>query len=453
MKRAPRLLWIIPALLLSAGLLKATLPQTTIGLWTSAASLSQSRSNASAVILSDGRILITGGDGSSGVLQSAELFGTNGYVSLAAAMNVPRSGHFAVVLIDGRVLVGGGNSSGGGTTNSAEIYDPSADSWTQTSPMTSARANATAALLQDGTVLIAGGDNSGVPSNTIEIFDPSSGNFSFAGTLSSPRTKHAIAVLQDGRVLIVGGFDGTNPLASSEIFDPTANTVSAGPSLATARYAHSATTLLDGRVVVIGGAGPGSNGTVDLASAEIFDPATTAFSAAGANLATARQGHQAFLLPNNNNVLIVGGSSGGTAVTASELFMPQVSAQGVWSSSITASGANVTGRFAAVGSAMKQDGLLLAVGGSDASGNPLASTELYAFSTLKTDQADYAPGSIVTITGSGYWTLQDSMTVTSTMTISAGTLDRALECHAIPAPDHRSIFLNQCLLLGPRLSL
>ncbi len=88
-------------------------------------------------------------------------------------------------------------------TNSAEIYDPTADSWTQTNPMTSARANATAVLLQDGTALIAGGDNSGNPSNAFEIFDSSSGNFNFAGTLSSPRTKHAVAVLQDGRVLYV----------------------------------------------------------------------------------------------------------------------------------------------------------------------------------------------------------------------------------------------------------
>src|SRR5205085_7599478 len=113
----------------------------------------------------------------------------------------------------------------------------------QTNPTTSARANATAALLQDGTVLIAGGDNSGVPNNTIEIFDPSSGNFTFAATLSSPRTKHAMTMLHDGRVLIVGGYDGTNPLASSDIFDPSTRNISAGPNLATARYAHSAPTF------------------------------------------------------------------------------------------------------------------------------------------------------------------------------------------------------------------
>ena len=407
MNNAKRL-WVLIALLAFAGILRATLPQTMVGTWTSAPSLLQARANAAAVMLSDGRILITGGDAGSGALQSAEIFGTSGVVSAAGSMNVSRSGHFAVVLGDGRVLVGGGNSSGGGATNSAEIYDPSNDSWTQTSPMTQGRAGATAALLQDGRVLIAGGDNSGTPSNTVEIFDPSTGNFTFAGTLSSPRTRHAMAVLQDGRVLIVGGSDGTNPLASSDIFDPATGNVSSGPSLATARYGHSATTLLDGRVAVIGG----TDGANDLASAEIYDPATGGVSNAGAALATAREGHQAFLLANNNNVLIVGGTSGGAAVAASELFIPQISSSGVWSSSFSATGANVAARTAAVGSAMQQDGLLLAAGGNDASGNALASTELYAFPTVKTDQADYAPGSIVTITGSGW---QPGETVTLTL--------------------------------------
>ena len=403
MNRAPKLLWILLALICSAGILQASLPPTTIGAWTSAVNLSQARTNAASVLLSDGRILITGGDGGSGALNSAEFFTPSGTVTAAGSMNVARSGHFAVALSDGRVLVGGGNSSGGGTTNSAEIYDPTADSWTQIGPMTAARANSSAALLQDGRVLIAGGDNSGVPSNTIEVFDPSTGNFSFAGTLSSPRTKQAMAVLQDGRVLIVGGFDGTNALASCDIFDPSTGIASAGPSLTTARYSESATTLLNGQVAVIGGATTGNSGTVDVTSAEIFDPATGVFANAGVSLTTAREGHQAFLLPSNNSVLVVGGTSGGQVVAASELFVPQVSiADGSWSYAFAPTASNVTPRAAAVGSAMNVDGLLLVAGGNDAAGNALASTELYAFPVVKTDAPDYPPGTTVTISGSGF---------------------------------------------------
>jgi len=414
MKRAPKAPLILVALLCFAGLLKATLPQTVIGKWTAAIGLSQPRANAASVILPDGRILIIGGDGGSGSLQSVEVFGTDGSVSPAAAMNVPRSQHFAVVLSDGRVLVGGGVSSGGGTTNSGEIYDSSADTWTKTNAMAEARANATAALLQDGRVLIAGGDNSGSPSNTLEIFDPSNGSFAFAGTLSAARTKHAMAVLKDGRVLIVGGFDGTNPLASTDIFDPLSGSVSAGPTLATARYSASATTLLNGQVAVIGGAGSdGNGGTTDLASAEIFDPSTGAFTTAGVTLTTAREAHQAYLLPKNNSVLIVGGASSGSTVAASELFTPQASpSSGAWTYAIATTGSNVTPRSAATGSAMQQDGLLLAAGGTDASGNTLASTELYAFPTVKTDQADYPPGTTVNITGRGF---QPNETVTITL--------------------------------------
>src|SRR5207245_8375245 len=119
-------------------------------------------------------------------------------------------------------------------------------------------------------------------------------------------------------------------------------------------------------------------------------------------------------------VLIMGGTTtvttGSTpteqAVAASELFTPQVnSTSGAWTYAVAASGSNVTPRSAATGSAMQQDGLLLAAGGTDASGNTLASTELYAFPTVKTDQADYPPGTTVNITGSGF-TPGETVTIT-----------------------------------------
>src|SRR6266850_12024 len=382
------------------------------GTWQPTGNLSAARPGASAALLQNGSVLFTGGDPGSGPVASADLFNSDGSVSpLAAPMNNPRSNHISATLHDGRVLVAGGTVSGGGATNSAEIFDPVSGTWTSIAGgMVEARSGAAAALLQDGRVLIAGGESSGVASATLEIFDPVAGTFSVAGVMSSPRTKHAMAVLADGRVMIIGGSNGTAPVASTDILNPVAGSVAAGPSLATRRSGHSATTLLDGHVLVAGGNNivtnpDGSATTVDLASAEIFDPTAGTFTTSASALATARAGHLAFLLPHNNNVLIVGGTSNGVSISSAELFTP-------WQGTFSATGSLSTARSNAVGSPMQQDGLLLVAGGKDASGAPLASSEVYGFATVKTDAADYPPGNTVNTTGSGW---QPGETVTLTL--------------------------------------
>src|SRR4029077_11900442 len=66
-----------------------------------------------------------------------------------------------------------------------------------------------------------------------------------------------------------------------------------------------------------------------------------------------------------------------------------------------------TPRSDASGAALtKVDGRLLIAGGTS------ASAELYGFATVKTDAADYPPGSTVNITGSGW---QPGETVTLTL--------------------------------------
>ena len=83
-------------------------------------------------------------------------------------MNAPRCQHTATLLSDGKVLVTGGFSAND-VLASAEIYDPKTELWAPTESMHVPRVAHTASLLPDGKVLVTGGDGFGAPS---ELFDP-----------------------------------------------------------------------------------------------------------------------------------------------------------------------------------------------------------------------------------------------------------------------------------------
>jgi hypothetical protein len=369
------------------------------GAWASMAQMIAGRAGACAAQLADGSILITGGIGSAGPLDSAEIL-AGGSFSAAAPMAAARSSHTCVALKDGRVLVTGGVDSAGETAR-AEIYDPAGNRWAPAADMAFPRSGHTATLLRDGRVLIAGGQGPGAVYNTLELYDPSANTFALlsTGQLSSPRKEHVAVLLANGRVLLAGGSDGSNALAWTDVFDPSTATVSPGPGMAAARAGASATTLLDGRVLIAGG----SSGTEALATAEIYDPATNTFSETG-GMAAPRSGHLAFRLPDNNQVLLVGGDAAGRSA---ELFAP-------WRGAFQPTGALDQVRALAAGAPSGVEGRLVLAGGRSSSGRGAAilnsSTE-YRFATLRTDSGSYAPGSLAKISGSG-WQPGEKVTLT-----------------------------------------
>src|SRR5437879_4388113 len=80
---------------------------------------------------------------------------TGTFSSSHGTMAVTRVHHTATSLLDGRVLIAGGQvSSGGGTTSSAEIYNPVVDQFSPVGSMTQSRGGHRATLLPDGRVLI-----------------------------------------------------------------------------------------------------------------------------------------------------------------------------------------------------------------------------------------------------------------------------------------------------------
>ncbi|PYK68063.1 MAG: hypothetical protein DME45_09090, partial [Verrucomicrobia bacterium] len=290
------------------------------GTWIGTGSLATARSGYTATLLPNGKVLVVGGaNGNSssflGELASVELYDpASGTWMATGNLGVARFSHTATLLSNGQVLVAGGEESNGFLT-SAELYDPASGTWMATGNLGVARFSHTATLLSNGQVLVAGGEESNGFLTSAELYDPASGTWSATGSLAAARWGHTETLLPNGKVLVAGGFIGISTLVSAELYDPASGTWTGTGSLGSARGEHTATLLPNGKVLLAGG----SNSTGGLASAELFDPASGTWSATG-NLAAARKGYTATLLPNGKVLIAAGVGHSGDVLATAELY-------------------------------------------------------------------------------------------------------------------------------------
>jgi N-acetylneuraminic acid mutarotase len=205
-------------------------------------------------------------------------------------------------------------------------------------------------------------ESTAAPSGTPAPTEPSTpraatpGSWLPTGSTVRPHAWHVAVLLRDGRVLVAGGaindrLDG-QILASAERYDPQAASWTAVGDMAEARWGHSATLLPDGTVLV---AGSYDNSAESLASSELFDPAGGTWTVTEA-MNDGRGGHTATLL-RDGTVVVAGGQgpAAPVALATAELYDPR------------------SGRWTAVGSlnrprhghtaTLLPDGRVLVVGG------------------------------------------------------------------------------------------
>ncbi len=238
---------------------------------------------------------------------------TNRFRPSKSRLTYPRDFAIAVPLLDGSVLVAGGFNDVLGSMRVAELYNPTKDIFSTTGSMGTPRELFQAIRLNDGRVLATGGLCLGSHRTVAsgEVYDPELGTWIYTGGMITDRFGHASCLLADGRVLVVGGtslvlgrkYGHSAVLASAEVYDPATGAFSATGSLIAARDRPTATLLPSGKVLIAGGQGTSG---ASVTFAEVYDPSTGVFTKLDTPPLTPRMAHAGSALP-NGRVFVTGG--------------------------------------------------------------------------------------------------------------------------------------------------
>ncbi|WP_224362718.1 Kelch repeat-containing protein [Hyalangium versicolor] len=354
----------------NAYLATAELYDPATGTWSSAGTMPQLVADPKAVELASGKVLIAGGYypyyPNSGDVATAQIYNptTNSW-SLTNPMTTARYGHSIVRLASGKVLVASGSCGilCGTSRLSAELYDPDTGTWSATGGITTYASEALISLLPSGHVALVG-------ESQVQMYDPALGTWQVTGTLSTSRTSSSRVLLPSNEILVAGGYawnqstgNITNYYSSAELV--TFPTWKVSASMGTARGSHTITLLNTGKVLAAGG----SDGTATTATTELYTPSTDTWVSTGSMVAP-RESHSATLLA-SGRVLVVGGISTttGTAYDTAEEYDPTT---GQW----TARTAHMLSPRQQHTAVRLGSGKVLVMGGFDGA-NFLATAEVY----------------------------------------------------------------------------
>jgi len=283
-------------------------------------------------------------------------------VRAVASLPAPRMDHAAAGLPDGRLLVAGGTVYDRETrertpSDSALIWDPESDAWSEAPPMSTVRTDFALVAVEGGVLAIGGLDAEGAVLGTTERFDGQAwtsgpavtprhgfdidayeGGWLITGgrngnpvglvehlvgdevrslpALSPPRADHVLTVLSDGSLLVTGGDDGAAVIADVDQFVDGA--WFARTPMSFPRAQHGAGQVEDGRVVVFGGRPvPDSPDALPVREVEIYE-ADGAWRLANRQVQARYEGVVHTL--DDGRVMIVGGHSRGKVINEISVY-------------------------------------------------------------------------------------------------------------------------------------
>lgn len=197
----------------------------------------------------------------------------DGVWSYVAPMPANR-GFLGTAVVDGRIYVIGGSPNMkeyDATTNVVEVYDPVADQWSFAPPLSVARADLTASVVDGRIYAIGGTAHVGVDAlGVVEMYDPATGVWTRRADMPTPRL-HLTSVAFEGEIFVFGGGpEWSVPLATVEIYNPDNDSWREGADMPTARTGLWAA-VVDSKIYVAGGL---SWENEALSTVDVYDPRT-----------------------------------------------------------------------------------------------------------------------------------------------------------------------------------
>ncbi|HPM84438.1 MAG TPA: PKD domain-containing protein, partial [Candidatus Anammoximicrobium sp.] len=212
-------------------------------------------------------------------------------------------------VIGDRLYVMGGNAGGTGASDVLEAYDPATGTWTARTAAPQRKYGGTASVIA-GKLYVAGGWNwplSGIPTSTLQIYDAASNTWSLGADMPILSGCSASGTV-DGKLYVLTACDGWGGYKNHlHAYDPASNTWTAK---AGSPHSHSnaAAGVIGGKLYVAGGwDDSGPNAYLDA-----YDPVTNSWSTL-ASLPVAVGGSGGAVL--DGKLYVMGGSDGSDVST------------------------------------------------------------------------------------------------------------------------------------------